>query len=77
MGDGRYCSLSRTLSTVHDWWAEHDERGGLPTSLLDGLDSVVRQDLPRVIETEDPSSGGMLARELRETIAQLIAHWEQ
>lgn len=53
-GDGRYCSLGRTLKSIHGWWAEHDERGGVPTAVLDDLGLVLRRDLPRIIKRNWP-----------------------
>ena len=71
-GDGRYCAISETIRSVDEWRMEHDERGGVPTALLDEIERLLTSLLPAAIGAELASDGAMLARSMREQVQALL-----
>ena len=64
-GDARYCSLWRALHPIAEAF---DDRGALPTELVNHFDAVLNELLDGVLDAETAESGSMLARSLREQL---------
>lgn len=71
-GDGRYCSLWRTLDDLDAWLSEHEERGGVPRALAKEIDGLIRSRLGEVLQADSPESGAVLARNLRIEVAERL-----
>lgn len=68
-GDARFCVLSEVLDDIDRWWTEHDERGGVPSALLEQIDTCLRPGLTTVLELEDAAVAAQIANDLRAEVA--------
>lgn len=69
-GDGRYCSLARTLSAIEDW--QDAQSGQMLAETVEGLDEALKQALPGVLDTVRAADAAPLARVLRMTVQQIL-----
>ena len=73
-GDARFCSLARTLWMIDDWWTEHD---AVDPAVAADIESAIVADLGAVLDAEDPASGSMLARSMRQRVGPRLLPPEQ
>jgi hypothetical protein len=71
-GDARFLSVGDTIRSIDDWWNENEERGGVPTQLLEQIATVIRTLLPSILDLKDPADAAPLARALREAVQELL-----
>jgi hypothetical protein len=64
-GDGRYCSLWRSLDTIAD---ALEQSGALPSSTIQYIDEVLKRRLPSILQANTPEIGALLARAMREEL---------
>jgi hypothetical protein len=76
-GDGRFCSLARTLSLVSQWWSEYE---AVPTLLSLEIEREFILWLGDVLDSEDLAAGAMSSRCLRQAVIALLLppqRWDQ
>lgn len=76
-GDGRFCSLARTLRLVDEWWSEYD---AVPTRLSLEIEREFVLWLGDVLDSEDLASGATSSRSLRQRVMALLLppqRWDQ
>ena len=71
-GDARYSSIGEVLRSINDWWAEHDEAGGVPASIVRRLEGLLASYLPDILDLDSPADASPLARLLREETQCLL-----
>lgn len=67
-GDGRYCSVAQALERIGAPF-ESDEL--LSTATVRRLDLVLQQELPAIVRAETAEIGALLARAMRERLADI------
>jgi hypothetical protein len=68
-GDARYCLLRDLFRLVDRWRLEHDEAGGVPRTILDGIDAQITHYLPEILDAQSPAVAAGLARMLSSDVA--------
>jgi hypothetical protein len=75
-GDPRSLILARIAWMLEAWWEQTagESDAALPTLLVDELDGILAQDLPKLLETD--GAGGLgLARDLRARLEGVLQNW--
>ena len=76
-GDARYSTLATTFRETFDWWTDHDERGGIPTAVANGIDRVIMMQLSRVITSDDQAEAFRAATQLANDIRAYLTGPEE
>ena len=71
-GDARFCIIGDTLAALDEWRREHDEAGGVPTRLLDDIESHLTRNLAMSISAERPVDGAYWADTMRREVLPLL-----
>jgi hypothetical protein len=71
-GDARYCAIGRMLLAVDEWWSQYDESGGVPSGIVQQVETLIRRDLPAILGQDSPADAGVLARLLRQEVTALL-----
>lgn len=73
-GDARYCSVSRTFSSIDIWWSEHKV---IPLALCTRIDDLLQSHLPAILASDSSADASALARALRVVVHEVLLPPEQ
>lgn len=71
-GDARYPALADLFESLHEWWSDHDERGGIPSPVAADIDSLIVNRLPGVLSAASAAEGYAIAADLAREVRRLM-----
>jgi hypothetical protein len=71
-GVGKFCVLSDTFSALYEFWMEHDNYNGIPSSLAQALERPIMNRLGAVLEESGLAEGAAKAAALEDDIYRLV-----
>lgn len=68
--------VSEAIRTAYGFFLEHDEGGGIRSGFRHQLDTLVRDRLPAIEQSQDESWAAELARDFRDEVTKRISSYD-